>query len=71
MKSLFLIVAFASLVQADLGRSLKLLNRCQPETRFLDICVSPQEISDDVDLEERKQIITDQLGHRFFVGKMR
>jgi len=71
MKILLLCMAFASWVQADLDRALKLLSRCQPETRHLDICGSPKETSDDADLEAQKDVMSGLNGFRFFIGKRR
>ena len=68
MRILLLIAALASLVQADLNRALKILSRCQPETKFLDVSVSPRKDFDDADVEAQKEIIHHLHGLRFVLS---
>ena len=71
MKRFYVFLAFISLVKADLSRALNLMSRCQSDTKFLDICVSPQDMPDDAGVEERKRIVHELHSSRFFADKKR
>ena len=71
MKLIFLLMAFVLPSKADHVRALRLLSRCQPETRFLDIHVVPPDNLDDIRMEERKEIMGDHQSGRFFTTARR
>ena len=71
MELLFLLLAFVSMGEADPLRALKLLSRCQPETRFHDVrLLSLRSLSDEETEEQKEFVFKLQGSSRFFATKM-